>query len=472
MVRNLLYLTVFFAVSHPLFAQVKDAATGSVASAAETGGIKGGLDDDSDLAPPVAAKPKLPVNSRQPVDSASSQGSVDNSRKTDKTPAIDAQAGPAKLEIREAIQKRDLPAVERLVEKAAAKYPHDDELRVAHDYIRLHLHDAKAKAMIAMMQMEGQNLFGHQWIPGRTMADGGWNVSLEAAGRGTNAFQGGPVRQALVKGYALLDRGESARAEQVITDALKRQGESAELYYARVVARGMTKNFNGADADSIKAVTLSRQSPETLSQRASLMMAMTRREEAYAWAQRAIKADPDNADALAVRGRIEWRDRHDPDRALKDLSRAAKLDPDDYAAIYHEGVRRLVRQRALNSLNKGDYRQAFIDASVALKTDPANADAHAVRGQVFLKVGHVEDAIKETTQALKSDPECENALAYRSIALETLGSRSAALQDMKRAAALNPRKFSKIYEVLLRAQKEGAGPLWSREAKISIAEAR
>jgi tetratricopeptide (TPR) repeat protein len=434
--------------------------------------MRGNLDDDSDLAPPVTAKSKLPVDSRQTVDTASTQGSVDNSRKTEKALVSDAQAEAAKLEIREAIQKRDLPAVERLVEKAAVKYPHDDELRVAHDYIRLHLHDAKAKTMVAMMQMEGQRLFGRQWIPGRSMTDDGWDVSLEATGRGTNAFHSGAVRQSLVKGYALLDRGDATRAEQVITDTLKRQGESAELYYARVMARGMAKNFNGADADSIKAVTLSRQSPETLSQRASLMMAMARREEAYTWAQRAIKSDPDNADALAVRGRIEWRDRHDPDRALKDLSRAAKLDPDDYAAIYHEGVRRLVRQRALNSLNKGDYRQAFIDASVALKTEPANADAHAVRGQVFLKFGHVEDAIKESTQALKSDPECENALAYRSMALETLGSRPAALQDMKHAAALNPRKFTKLYEVLLRAQKEGAGPLWSREAKISIADAR
>jgi hypothetical protein len=73
--------------------------------------------------------------------------------------------------------------------------------------------------------------------------------------------------------------------------------------------------------------------------------------------------------------------------------------------------------------------------------------------------------------ALKADPDCENALAYRSMALETLGSRPAALEDMKRAATLNPRKFSELYEVLMRAQKEGAGPLWQREVKVNLADA-
>jgi tetratricopeptide (TPR) repeat protein len=385
---------------------------------------------------------------------------------------IDHQADQAKLEIREAIQKRDIPAVNRLIGKAATKYPKDTELRTAYDYVKLHLHDAKAKSMIAMMQMDGQKLFGHQWIPGRIMSDDMWDVSLEAYGQGTKAFRSASaaaVQQTLVKSYALLDRGQAVQAEKLLTGALQRQGEAAELYYARVMARGMERNFNGADADSLRAVTLSGQNAVALSQRARLMKTMGRREEAFTWAERALKSNPTDADALLIRGMYQWRDRRNPELALVDLKKAAEIDPDEYRNTYREGLRRLNMQRAVNNLIKGDYKQALEDADNILKLDPANPDAHAVRGQVFLKAGRVEDTVKETTLALKADPKCENALLYRSIAMETLGARPAALADMKRAAALNP-KYKKLYDDLLQAQRQGIGPLWERKAAINLAQ--
>jgi tetratricopeptide (TPR) repeat protein len=389
---------------------------------------------------------------------------------------LDPKAEPAKLAIREAVIRGDMPAVDRLVGKAARQFPNDPELRVAEDYMQLHRHDVRAKAIAAMLTMESSRLFGHQWLPGRTDSDEGWDISIDpVGGRGTKSFVGAlsaPVKRALVKGYALLDRGESAQADKLLTGVLRRHGDSPELYYARVMAREMAGDLKGADGDSLRAVTLSHETAVALSQRSGLMIAMGRREEAYSWAERTLAADPRNADALAIRGRVLWKDRQRPDLAIEDLKQAAEADPEEYAELYTLGVRLYRRQQALNDLDKGDYRQAFKDAELMLASDPKNPDAHMILGRVFMKMGNAEGTIKETTLALKSDPRSEKALFYRSVAMETLGARTEALADMKRVAALNPAKYQPLYDRLLQAQREDRGPIWRRDVGTDLAASR
>lgn len=379
-------------------------------------------------------------------------------------PAVKPQAVAAKLAIRDALTRGDTPAAERLFMEALNRFPNDPDLREVRNQQTLRLHDEKIRAIFDRTLTESRKLFGRQWLPGQTMDEGEWNIELqkERVGGTRPLKPGSGAGTALVNGYALMDRGDPVRAEQVLSGAIRKNGDSAPLYYARVMARGMSGNLKGADEDSLKAVSLSRELPATLSQRSMLMMQSRRREEAFAWADRALKGDPGDADALAIRGRFLWRDRGRYDLALAALKEAARISPERYQDLYRKAQKRFYSQRAHASLAKSDNRQALADADLALASDPGDATAHMVRGAVFSRTGKPEEAIKETTLALKADRRFSDAFLFRGIALEMLGQRERAIVDFKRAAELDPVRFRRFYEKLVQAHNEGAPPLWSR----------
>lgn len=379
-------------------------------------------------------------------------------------PAVKPQAVAAKLAIRDALTRGDTPAAERLFMEALDRFPNDPDLREIRNQQTLRLHDEKIRAIFDRTLTESRKLFGRQWLPGQTMDEGEWNIELQKqrVGGARPLKPGSGAGTALVNGYALMDRGDPARAEQVLSGAIRKNGDSAPLYYARVMARGLTGDLKGADEDSLKAVSLSRELPATLSQRSMLMMQSRRREEAFAWADRALKGDPGDADALAIRGRLLWSDRGRYDLALEDLKHAARVSPERYGNLYQAAKKRFYGQRARSRLGKGEDKQALEDAARALESDPNDATAHMVRGAVFSRMGKPEETIKETTLALKADRGSADALLYRGIALETLGQRGRALADFKRAAEIDPVRFRRFYERLTQAQREGSPPLWSR----------
>lgn len=380
-------------------------------------------------------------------------------------PTSKPQAIAAKLAIRDALTRGDAPAAERLFADALSRFPNDPDLRQVRDRQMLRLHDEKIRGIFNRTLTDSRKLFGRQWLPGESMDEGEWSIELEKERvAGARPLKPGSGAQAaLANGYALLDRGDPVRAEQVLSGAIRKNSDSAPLYYARVMARGMSGNLKGADEDSLKAVALSHEQPATLSQRALLMMQSRRRDEAFAWADRALKSDPGDADALAIRGRFNWSDRGRYDLALEDLKQAARISPERYGSLYQEAQKRFYGQRARASLGKGDDKQALEDANSALASNADDATAHMVRGAVFSRAGKVEEAIKETTLAIKADPRSCDALLYRGISMETLGQRGRALADFKRAAEIDPVRFRRFYEKLMQAQREGSPPLWSRK---------
>ncbi|OGS00549.1 MAG: hypothetical protein A2V88_05620 [Elusimicrobia bacterium RBG_16_66_12] len=424
-------------------------------------------------------EPSLPPVGRndEPDAKPPSQGGAEAVRegKVASEPDPEPAAVNAKLAIRAALDRKDALAAERLFQDAIKRFPLDPDLREVSDRRILNLHDERVRAIFGRAKADSARLFGHQWLPGRTTEDAELGVGMDPSllGPGARRKVDPVIAAALAEGYRSLDRGDPARAEKVLSGAIRRHDDSAELHYARVLARGMGGNLKKADEDSLRAVTLSREAPVALSQRASLMMTMGRREEAFAWANRALEGNPQDADALVIRGRVLWKDRKRPDLAIEDLKKAAQIDPEHCQKLYEEGNRRFLHGRAMDSVGKGDYKQAFTDANLILANDPADAQAHTVRGTVFMKAGKVEEAIKETTLALKIDPGSKWALFFRAQAMETLGSRPRALADLKRAAGIDPARFGPLYEKLVRAQREGSPPLWEREVNVGIlADAR
>ena len=441
-----------------------------------SGPVSGGLDDDPPPVKPApppsdtssAPDPKLPPVAGSQILPQVAQGAQEAAtaveRQVDAVP--DPAAVTAKLAIRDALDRKDAPAAERLFQTALKRFPNDSDFRDVQTGRDLRLHEEKVREIFGRTLADGTRLFGRQWEPGETMEDGETEVGIAPARRGAKGDAA--VDIALTQGYSSINRGDPARAEKVLSGAIRDHGDRAELYYARALARGLKGDLKKADEDSLRAVKLSREKAVALSQRACLMMAMGRREEAFAWANRALESDSNDADALAIRGKFQWTDRNRPDLALVDLKKAAELDPKAYQDAYQSRIRRFHRERALSGAFKGNFKEALADANAALEIDPADAQAHLARGLVFERTGKVEESIKETTLALKSDPRSMWALVYRGMAMETLGARSQALADFKRAAAIDPARFRADYEKLVRAQQEGAPPLWVRKGNDGV----
>lgn len=470
MVGDMRLAVIVSALMTPGTARAADAKASIIGAAVpSSGNMSSPFDDDL---PTTALEPKKAASCTA-GDCTASDANPPKSEKQPTSPTTspasqtpEPQAPVAvKQEIQAALARQDEPTVRQLMSHAMQRYPGDKDLQDARSSLWSHLPPERTRAIIDFSRAEVVKLFGRQWIPGR---DEGEEIGLAleyTPRRGTRSFSGGTrIATALRQGYGCLARGDAASAEQLLSKAMRGQQAPAELYYARAMARGASGNLKGADADSLQAVSLSREHPVALSQRASLMMAAGRRDEAFAWAERALAIAPDDADALAVRGRYLWRDKGRPETALRDLQRAAQLDPGRYQGLYREGQRRLYEQLAVADVEKGDLRAALANADKVLAVDPASVQAHLVRGLVFWKQGKPEETIKDTTLALKADPRSTWALFHRGLAMEALGQRERAIADFRRAAALNPVKFQPMLQKLLEAQRAGHHePVWPKE---------
>jgi tetratricopeptide (TPR) repeat protein len=90
------------------------------------------------------------------------------------------------------------------------------------------------------------------------------------------------------------------------------------------------------------------------------------------------------------------------DKAISDLSEAARLNPQDPLAYWYRGAA---------YLNKGDLDKASKDFDQVIRLDPTNAVALCNRGSVRRAKGESDQAIKDFSECLRLDP--KNTLAYK-----------------------------------------------------------
>jgi len=97
-----------------------------------------------------------------------------------------------------------------------------------------------------------------------------------------------------------------------------------------------------------------------------------------------------------------WLGKDMPDRALADLDRALKLDPDNADAYFY-------RARTLNWQRDWSQAIASLDRGIALVPD--DAEFYNARGFAKLKLGDETGALSDFEQALRINP--DSAWAYR-----------------------------------------------------------
>jgi tetratricopeptide (TPR) repeat protein len=142
-----------------------------------------------------------------------------------------------------------------------------------------------------------------------------------------------------------------------------------------------------------------------------------------------------DAQAAIKRG-IKCRDAEDYDRAITEFSDAVKLDPDNAAAYHNRGyiyVNRITKQmHEAGKLDPNDandepvirlgiLENAIRDFNTALRLDPKNPDAYVGRAAAYNAKGNPRMAVKDYKAALKLGLEPNTAREIRQL-LMTIGS--------------------------------------------------
>lgn len=137
--------------------------------------------------------------------------------------------------------------------------------------------------------------------------------------------------------------------------------------------------------------------------------------------------NPSTAADYVNRGVVRY-DSKDYQGAISDFNKALKIDP-NYADAY------IHRAAARSNLLKDD-QGAISDLNKALKIDPNNAIAYAGRGLVRYRLKDYQGAISDCNRAIKIDPNNAYAYAGRGSALYMVGDKRKARGDWETAAQL------------------------------------
>jgi TonB family protein len=131
---------------------------------------------------------------------------------------------------------------------------------------------------------------------------------------------------------------------------------------------------------------------------------------AFGAASEAVRLDPNNADAYALRGYM-YRAKKEYDAALADLSEAIRLAPDN-SNFYS------VRSTVYEDL--GLFENAVEDLSLPVRANGSHHD-YARRGQLYFKLENYENALKDYTEAIRLKPEYSDHYTVRAEIYRKLG---------------------------------------------------
>ena len=143
---------------------------------------------------------------------------------------------------------------------------------------------------------------------------------------------------------------------------------------------------------------------------------------------KAIRLDPKSAVYHAARAEI-WLEKNDSDRALSDLSTAIQLKPkaDEFYA-----------KRARLFDQKRDWDRAIEDWTSAIALDATNEIYFKLRADVLENKGLYDRAIADYDVAVRIDPDYESAIHNRGFSRNRKGDFDGAIADYTEAIRLRP----------------------------------
>jgi tetratricopeptide (TPR) repeat protein len=143
------------------------------------------------------------------------------------------------------------------------------------------------------------------------------------------------------QGVSAMELGQWQRAELLLQQAVDEFPEDAEAHHQLAEAQWHRGTAPEALQHIAAAVAAAPADPLIAVRAGEMTLAAGQREAALAYAEQAIRVNPQLASAWALRGRIFWQ-LQQPDRAVADLQRALEFAPDrgdillDLAVMYRD----------------------------------------------------------------------------------------------------------------------------------------
>jgi tetratricopeptide (TPR) repeat protein len=173
-----------------------------------------------------------------------------------------------------------------------------------------------------------------------------------------------------------------------------------------------------------------------------------------------ILFDPSNTYSLRLRARIYYEIMIQPEKALADLDRAARIAPNDHDILFWRSLFRAdvgLNEEALADINKaiqlvgddtaaasnyyairshiqyrlGNPEDAFEDAATALELNESNALAYYYRAHIYSEMGETSLAVEDFTSAINLGLPSPKGYYFRGRELQKLGDNEGAKKDFE-----------------------------------------
>jgi tetratricopeptide (TPR) repeat protein len=246
----------------------------------------------------------------------------------------------------------------------------------------------------------------------------------------------------VAEGKKLLESENYEKAENIFSEAIKADGESAEAAWGRGKARMGLVQYETALQDLSRAIELGKTQKVADEQMGKYLMdrglshyALAKFPEAISDFQATIDLNYQPGEAYAYLGASQGNS-DQPVNAVSSLNEAIKLDPDNHFARSNRGY--------YNSL-LGDNKTAIEDFSAAIRLQPDDKMSYLNRGYTYIGMGDYATAVRDFEKALEIDPEFHGAITYMGIALTNTGQPKEALTWLDKAVSQEPLNATLYY---------------------------
>lgn len=229
-------------------------------------------------------------------------------------------------------------------------------------------------------------------------------------------------------------------------DSEMAHGDEASEALAEVARMAAEANdLAAADEALIAALLIRPQDSDRLHQRAAVRHALGDRPEARALLERALAVDPSHVGARLELSMLETRDGRLGNavaalRALdhrapphEDIAADDRSDPFEPPSDLDAGIARVRRERGAG---RRDAAARRVDG--LLEAHPAHPELHTLRAEIEFDSGALDDAVASCAAALELQPDGVPARVLFAKALEGLGLRDQALEQIGFALGREP----------------------------------
>jgi len=223
---------------------------------------------------------------------------------------------------------------------------------------------------------------------------------------------------ALMNSSDITTSEEAERAIDELNLKIEKAPADAELYISRGDIYFLIHEFDSAEEDYTKAISINDDLDAAYYGRGLTLGRQGFVKEGIADLSVFIKRNPDSSLAYTKRGvRYIWLG--DKENAFKDLSRAIELDPDNAEA--HDDLGVVLAQ-------KGKFAKAIEHFRMTIKLDPTYQKGYHNLAMVFFITENDNSALISVNNSLKLAPNSRDSMLLKSKILEAMGMHKEAMQ--------------------------------------------